>query len=66
MLITAAVFAIAAVPLFLFVKERAAPRSIEKAEVKRLAAESLREVARTMKSLARICDIGHLAYSGYC
>lgn len=66
MLITAAVFVIAAVPLFLFVKERAAPRSIEKAEVKRLAAESLREVARTMKSLGRFCDFGLLAFCGFC
>ena len=66
MLITAAVFAMAALPLFLFVKERAEPRAHEKLPFGKLALESLRDVGRTMKSLGRFPDFGLLAVCGFC
>lgn len=66
MLITAVVFAVAALPLFLYVKERAEPQTIERTALKRLATESLREVFRTMKSLGRFRDFGWLSLCGFC
>lgn len=66
MLITAAVFAVAALPLFLFVKERAEPRAHEKLPFGKLALESLRDVGCTMKSLGRFPDFGLLAVCGFC
>ena len=59
-------FAMAALPLFLFVKERAEPRAHEKLPFGKLALESLRDVGRTMKSLGRFCDFGLLAFCGFC
>lgn len=72
MLITAAVFAAAATPLFLWVKERAAPREgrsqrgggLQTAWT--LAKSSFVEVLKTTKSLSHFRDFAMLSLCGFC
>ena len=67
MLVTAVVFAFAATPLFLFVKERSRPRlSIDDREaVRSLCADSFREVRSTLKALPVFRDFAWLALCGF-
>ena len=67
MLVTAAVFAAAALPLFLFLKERSVPRlsAEDRAAVKTLALESFREIRRTLLSLGTFRDFAWLSLCGF-
>lgn len=68
LLITAAVFAAAAAPLFLWVKERSAPRESASgcAGVLSAGLQSFRDVAHTLQSLPRFRDFACLAVCGFC
>ncbi|EJW95964.1 major facilitator superfamily transporter MFS_1, partial [gut metagenome] len=68
MFVTALVFALAAAPIFLFVKERSRPRlSINDREaVRSLCAESFSEVLTTLKALPVFRDFAWLAVCGFC
>lgn len=74
MLITAFVFALASTPLFLWLKERSVPRvsagsstdaSGTAGTITGAAAESFREVTRTLKALPRYRDFATLALCGF-
>ena len=71
MLITALVFAVAAAPIFLFLKERAQPRTSSLGALKSadglwtLAGQSFREICSTLKSLGRFRDFAWLSLCGF-
>ena len=71
MLITALVFAVAAAPIFLFLKERAQPRASSLGALKSadglwtLAGQSFREICSTLKSLGRFRDFAWLSLCGF-
>ena len=71
MLITAAVFTIAAAPIFLFLKERATPRAAGIEELRSagslmgLLTQSFREIGGTLKSLGRYRDFAWLSLCGF-
>lgn len=65
MLITAAMFALAAWPMFAFVRERATPRGVaQRKGLLRLMAESHRQLAATLRSLPDFRDFAWLAVCG--
>ncbi len=68
MAVTALVFAVAAAPIFLFVKERSRPRlsADDREAIKSLCAESFKEVRSTLKSLPVFRDFAWLAVCGFC
>ena len=68
MAVTAAVFALAALPIFLFTRERSVPRlqGADRGAVKSAAMESFREVRRTLASLGRFRDFAWLSLCGFC
>ena len=71
MLITALVFAVAAAPIFLFLKERAQPRASSLGALTSadglwtLAGQSFREICSTLKSLGRFRDFAWLSLCGF-
>lgn len=65
MVITATVFALAAVPIFAVLKERAVPRQKGTSSLGSLCLESFREVVRTAKCLSQYRDFGWLALCGF-
>lgn len=65
MLITAAVFAVAAAPIFVVLRERATPRTLAAADWKSLCTESWRELGRTLRSLDRYRDFAWLSLCGF-
>ena len=68
MAVTAVVFAVAALPVFLYTKERSVPRLAvtDRAAIQAAATESFREVIRTAKSLGRFRDFAWLSVCGFC
>lgn len=69
LLITAAIFAAAAAPLFLWVKERSAPRLKAGAaggSAWAAAIQSFRDVGKTLRSLSRFRDFACLSLCGFC
>ena len=65
MVITATVSALAAVPIFAVLKERAVPRQKGTSSLGSLCLESFREVVRTAKCLSQYRDFGWLALCGF-
>ncbi|MFU0841820.1 MAG: MFS domain-containing protein [Burkholderia sp.] len=68
MAVTAAVFAVAALPLFFWLKERSVPRvaGADRRALLSLALESFREIRRTFASLGKFRDFAMLAVCGFC
>lgn len=67
MAVTATVFALAAMPIFMFLKERSVPRLkvTDKAAVKNVALESFGEIRRTLGSLGTFRDFAWLSVCGF-
>lgn len=64
MLVTAAVFALAATPVFMLLRERAEPRASAEG-VSTGVAESLREAVRTLREIPAFPDFGILTLCGF-
>ena len=65
MIVTAAVFALASIPIFTMLKERAKPRGTGGKELRDLCLESFREVLKTCRSLGEYRDFACLALCGF-
>lgn len=65
MLLTAAVFALASVPIFTLLRERAVPRSGAVVSLREAARESFREIGNTARALPEHRDFGWLALCGF-
>lgn len=65
MLITAAVFAAAAAPLFLFLRERAKPRREDAGSWRDAASESFRQILSALRSLGTYRDFAWLSLCGF-
>lgn len=67
MLLTAAIYAVAATPLFIFLKERSQPRETDGAHASSwvIAKASFREVGHTLKNLPLYRDFAQLALTGF-
>lgn len=65
MLVTAAVFALASMPIFMLLTERAVPRAGTPEPLQKAARESFGEIVRTARSLPRYRDFGWLAFCGF-
>lgn len=67
MAVTATVFALAAMPIFLFLKERSTPRLkvTDRDAVKKIALESFGEIRRTLASLGVYRDFAWLSLCGF-
>lgn len=64
--IVAGVFAVASLPFFFFLKERAQPRpSLQKLDMKKAALASFAELKHTFQSLHEFKDFGWLALCGF-
>ncbi len=66
MWITALVFALAAAPLFLFLKERSRPRKAETLAISEAAMESVKDIRKTLGSLRDFVDFAALSLCGFC